>query len=194
MACDVQDATLLNHSAPADWCRRTAAAFPPCRFFSSVFLAWEKSAKRLLSGERYPSRFVIHHFSPCILGDHLFSCPWCSFVFSVHWMCIPRVLMWAGDRALFEPGLCIHVRWRHWKAGCTFALGQDLGAWETEITYTGHLLDSAVLSSDVLFPHILLHLHLWLFEYCQTWYASGESGVSSQYARGSISESGSVSA
>lgn len=114
-------------------------------------------------------------------------CPWYSFVFPVYLMCIPRVLMWAGNRALFEPGLCIHVRWRHWKAGCTFALGQDLGARETEITYTGHLLDSAVLLSDVLFPRILLHLHLWLFEHCQP-------GASSQHARESISGSGSVSA
>lgn len=136
-------------------------------FSSSVFLAWENSAKRLLSGERYPSRFVIHRFSPCLLGDQPFSCPCYIFVFLVHWTCIPKVLMWAGDRALFEPGLCIHVRGRQWEAGFTCAVAGGLGAAETESTYTGHLFDVAVPSSEVFFSTYIT-FHLWLLEYCST--------------------------
>lgn len=71
MACDVQDASLLTYSGPADWCRRARPACSPYLLLL-FFLPGKKSAKRLLSGERYPSRFVIHRFSPCILGDHLF--------------------------------------------------------------------------------------------------------------------------
>lgn len=161
--------TSSHSSGPGRLVSADHAGFPPSSrdsdFLSSVFLAWEKSAKRLLSGERYPSRFVIHRFSPCFLGDQLSSCSCLVLVFPVHWMCIPKGLMWAGDRALFEPGLCIHVRGRHWKAGFDFCAGRGLGAGETDFTYTGHLFDVAVPSS--VSPHILLHLYSWLSEYCQ---------------------------
>lgn len=66
-------------------------------------------------------------------------------------MCIPKVLMCAGDRALFEPGLCIHVRGRHWEGGFTGAVAEGLGVGKTDFTYTGHLFDVAVPSSEVFY-------------------------------------------
>lgn len=88
-----------------------------------------------------------------------FLCPWCSFVFPVHWMCIPKVLMWTGRPRSVRAWLVYTCTMETPESGLYFRAGQDLGAWETEITYIGHLLDVAVLSSDVLFPHISLHLH-----------------------------------
>lgn len=103
--------------------------------------------------------FALYPRGPTFFSSLLF------FVIPVHWMCIPKVLMWAGDRALFEPGLCKHVRGRHWEAGFTSVLAGGLGPGETESNYTGHLFDVAVSSSG--FPHILFHLHSWLSEYYQ---------------------------
>lgn len=123
---------------------------------SSVFLAWEKSAKRLLSGERYPSRFVIHRFSPCILWDHLFF-----FVLGILLcsLCASRECSCGRATALCSSLACAYMY--DGGTGKRAVLSRWARIW------AHGLLDSAVLSSDVLFPRILLHLHLWLFEHCQ---------------------------
>lgn len=146
--------TSSHSSGPGRLVSADHAGFPPFHrdsdFFFFCFPCLGKERKKVAERREIPFPFCHTPFSPCILGDQLFSCPCYFFVSSVHWMCIPKVLMWAGDRALFEPGLCIHVRGGHWEAGFT-ALAGDLGAGETDFTYTGHLFDVAVPSSAVFF-------------------------------------------
>lgn len=132
--CDVPGHISSHSTGPRRLTSADGAGVLPCSWAaisnSSDFIAWEKSAKRLLSGERYPFPFChTPLFAFFSWGPTLFLCP-CYHLCFLCTGCVSSKcsILWAGDRGLTEPGLCIHVLWRYCTAGITLELAVPFGA------------------------------------------------------------------